>query len=238
TVRVICNDGRPVPWERSEGPGRKWFDLFLKRHPRLSERSSRIYEANRVTAHDEPRLQQFFTNWQGYLDKEKSEPGHVWNTDETGVMPQGTKSNMVIAKRGKTVVGTKRSNSRENVIVVATINAAGAVIPPLILFKGRRVQAAWLGAPSPNDARYSATGSSFMQGQVFVNYLQDFHQQMASHGLNDGKSHVLALDGHASHVHVKVISLAKSLNIDLVQLSSHTSRITQPLDLAIVWNFQ
>ena len=77
------------------------------------------------------------------------------------------------------MVGAKRSNSRENTTVVATINAAGIAIPPLIIFKGQRVQAAWLGAGGPPGAKYAATDSSFMQGAVFVEYIKDFHRYTA-----------------------------------------------------------
>ena len=52
----LCNDGRNVPWDRVNGPGRKWLDLFLRGHPRLSACSCRIYKVNRITADDEPRL--------------------------------------------------------------------------------------------------------------------------------------------------------------------------------------
>ena len=83
-VRKLCDDGRLVAWEREKGPGRKWLDLFLKRHPRLSERSSRIYEANRVTADDEPRLRSFYDTWRETVDRLKPAADHVWNTDKTG----------------------------------------------------------------------------------------------------------------------------------------------------------
>ncbi|CAM9556036.1 unnamed protein product, partial [Sphacelaria rigidula] len=48
----------------------------------------------------------------------------------------GTKAKKVIAEKGQKVVGKNRFNSRENVTVVATINAAGEVTPPLISLKG------------------------------------------------------------------------------------------------------
>ena len=70
-----------------------------------------------------------------------------------GITPRGTKSKRVIAERGQKVVGAKRSNSRENTTVVATINAAGIAIPPLIIFKGQRVQPAWLGAGGPPSSK-------------------------------------------------------------------------------------
>ena len=150
----------------------------------------------------------------------------------TGVTPQGTKAKRVIAERGQKVVGTKRSNSRENTTVVATINAAGTATPPLIIFKGQRVQAAWLGNGGPPGSKFAATDSSFMQGAVFVNYITDFHNFIVENGSADGKPHTLVLDGHASHVNLDVIQLAMSLNVELFQLPSHSSHMTQPLDVA------
>ena len=85
-VTKLCNDGRLVPWDRVNGPGRKWLDLFLRRHPRLSERSCRIYEANRITADDEPRLKSFYANWKELITRLQPQPDHIWNTDETGAL--------------------------------------------------------------------------------------------------------------------------------------------------------
>ena len=56
----------------------------MRRHPRLSERSSRIYEANRVTADDEPRLRDFYNSWKELFDRLQPKADHVWNVDETG----------------------------------------------------------------------------------------------------------------------------------------------------------
>ncbi|CAN0191161.1 unnamed protein product, partial [Ascophyllum nodosum] len=230
-VTKLCNDGRLVPWDRVNGLGRKWLDLFLRRHPRLSERSCRIYEANRITADDEPRLRSFYANWKELITRLQPQPDHIWNTDETGALTVEP-AQRVIAERGQKVVGTKRSNSRENTTVVATINAAGTATPPLIIFKGQRVQAAWLGNGGPPESKFAATDSSFMQGAVFVNYITDFHHFIVKNGLADGKPHILVLDGHASHVNLDVIQLAMTLNIELFQLPSHSSHMTQPLDVA------
>ncbi|CAN0427610.1 unnamed protein product, partial [Hapterophycus canaliculatus] len=58
------------------------------------------------------------------------------------------------------------------------------------------------------------------------------HKQLGERNLLDGKPHVIVLDGHVLHVSLEVIKLAISLNIVLIQLPSHTSHITQPLDVA------
>ncbi|CAB1100784.1 unnamed protein product [Ectocarpus sp. CCAP 1310/34] len=47
-VRVLCLDGRPVPRDSDKGPGRSWLDGFMARHPALSERTTHIYEPNRI----------------------------------------------------------------------------------------------------------------------------------------------------------------------------------------------
>ena len=90
----------------------------------------------------------------------------------------------------------------------------------------------------PPDARYTPTDSSFMQGTVFLNYLKDFHKQLGERGLLDEKPHVLVLDGHASHVCYDVIKSAIELDIVLFQLPSHSSHITQPLDVAAFGSFK
>ncbi|CAB1098599.1 unnamed protein product [Ectocarpus sp. CCAP 1310/34] len=71
-----------------------------------------------------------------------------------------------------------------------------------------------------------------MCGDVFISYIKDFHKQLFLRNLLDGEPHVLVLDGHASHVSLDVVELARSLDIHLVQLPSHMSHITQPLDVA------
>ena len=93
-VMALWSDNRPVPWDPAVGPGRTWLDLFLQRHPRLAERRSRIYEADRVEGDEEDRVRNFYAAWQDYVDKKKPAADHIWNTDETGAS-QSAKSHSV-----------------------------------------------------------------------------------------------------------------------------------------------
>ena len=61
---------------------------------------------------------------------------------------------------------------------------------------------------------------------MFVNYIADFYNFIVENGLADGKPHI------PSHVNLDVIRLAMSLNIELFQLPSHSSHMTQLLDVA------
>lgn len=84
-VRTLCNtDNRPVPWDRAKGPGQAWIEGFFKRNPQLATRSSRIYEANRVTADEQARMVDFYNGWKAFIDRLQPAPDHIWNTDETG----------------------------------------------------------------------------------------------------------------------------------------------------------
>ena len=94
------------------------------------------------------------------------------------------------------------------------------------------MQAAWLGNGGPPGSKFAATDSSCMQGALFVNYIADFHNFIVENGWADGKTHILVLDGHATHLNLDIIQLAMSLNIELFQLPSHSYQMTQPLDVA------
>ncbi|CAN0477754.1 unnamed protein product, partial [Ectocarpus sp. 12 AP-2014] len=120
-----------------------------------------------------------------------------------GTTPQGTERTKAFAEAGQRVFASIRSNSREDTTVVTTISADGSTWAPTIIFKGQRLQPDWCAERNgPPDARYTCTDSSFMQGSVFINYFKDFHKQLRDRGLDDGKTHILLLDGHASHVSV------------------------------------
>ncbi|CAB1103498.1 unnamed protein product [Ectocarpus sp. CCAP 1310/34] len=154
-------------------------------------------------------------------------------TRKSGGTVQGTQGQRVVAERGQPVVAQMRSTSRENCTIITTINAAGAVLAPTFIFKGQRFNGDWVAdLNGPPGAFNDCTESSFMCGEVFIKYIKNFHKQLGDRNLLDGKPHVLVLDGHTSHVSLDVIKLVISLNIHLVQLPSHMSHITQPLDVA------
>ena len=44
---------------------------------------------------------------------------------------------------------------------------------------------------------------------------------------------LLVLDGHGSHITIDVIEFARSNNVHLLCLPSHTSHILQPLDIGV-----
>ncbi|CAB1118916.1 unnamed protein product [Ectocarpus sp. CCAP 1310/34] len=214
----------------------------MARHAGLSERATHIYEANRMNEDDEPRLEAFYETWEVYLAESKLTPSPPLCATARCELrscstPQGTKPGKAIVPTGTKVPGARRSNSRENTTVVASIGADGHTYNPIIIYKGQRMQPAWIqdknGIP---DAKYTVTESSFIQSHVFLDYPRDLCEQLDARGLQGNIA--LVLDGHASHTTFDAISLAISLDIDLFQLPSHTSHITQPLDVGTFGTFK
>lgn len=83
-VRKLCLDGREVPWDLDKGPGDRWLHGFMRRHPRLSERTTHIYEANnRINEDDTSRLEAFYKAWGEYVKEQQLTPDRIVNTDES-----------------------------------------------------------------------------------------------------------------------------------------------------------
>jgi hypothetical protein len=51
----------------------------------VSERSTRISKANRITENEEPHIRRFYEVWGQYVKTGDPKADHLHNTDETGV---------------------------------------------------------------------------------------------------------------------------------------------------------
>ena len=60
----------------------------------------------------------------------------IWNMDECGFNFEHTPSKILVSK-GERNVNARVSSSRQNTTVVACANAAGRVMPPFIIVKGK-----------------------------------------------------------------------------------------------------
>ena len=68
------------------------------------------------------------------LDK----PNFIYNMDESG-MPLDHKQLKIIAPKGSKKVHGIASRNKSQVTIVACGNAAGIVLPPIVIFKGERL---------------------------------------------------------------------------------------------------
>lgn len=59
--------------------------------------------------------------------------------------------------------------------------------------------------------------------------MKKFKEFVINSGLDDGKAHVLLLDGHALHVSTDFLKYTRANNVHLFQLPLYSSHITQLL---------
>ena len=111
--------------------------------------------------------------------------------------------------------------------VVCCFNAVGMYVPPIIIFKRKRLPPELKdGAPCGSIVTCNETG--WMSSGVFLQWLQHFIAWVKP---SSSKPILLVLDGHSMHVkNLKAILLARSANVIMLLLPPHTTHKAQPLD--------
>ena len=106
-----------------------------------------------------------------------------------------------------------------------TISAAGTYIPPLIIYKGKRMIPGLLdGAPPSSVIGFTETG--YMRESLFQKYIEHFIRSIPP-----ARPVLLILDGHKSYVSYINVNICHNNNILLYTLPPHTTHILQPAEL-------
>ena len=155
---VACfKDGRP---------GKDWFKAFMKRN-NLSMKHAEMMCAARKKATENPLVVYEFYEMIDEIIKGKNlTVKQIWNTDESGFPVDPTKCK-VITKRGETAYKVTLGPGSENNSVLATFNADGRVLPPLIIYAGKNLQSTWRGHKDLPGTMYSVSDSGWMTSEVF-----------------------------------------------------------------------
>ncbi|KAF9802935.1 hypothetical protein SFRURICE_015532 [Spodoptera frugiperda] len=118
-------------------PGKKWYSLFLKRHPDLSERTAQNLSKAREEVTEDDILR-WFDVIKSYLENKGlleviNDPERIFNSDESAFYLQ-PKAGRVLVRKGEKNVYTSSGDEKENLTVLVTGNAAGVLAPPMIVY--------------------------------------------------------------------------------------------------------
>lgn len=116
-----------------------------------------------------------------------------------------------------------------NTTLVCAVNAAGFFVPPMIIFKRKRMQQELeIGAPAGSIVTISDTG--YINSDLFVSWLKHFKKHV---NCSKDSPVLLLLDGHATHSkNLEAVEYARENGIVMLQLPGHTTHRLQPLDVA------
>ena len=113
--------------------------------------------------------------------------------------------------------------------VVGAVNAAGRYLPPMLIFKRKRMTPLLLkGSPAGTVGAVSDNG--WITGELFIVWMKHFIAQVKP---SSEEKVILIVDGHVSHKTIGVIELARQNGIVLISLPPHATHRMQPLDRTI-----
>lgn len=205
------------------------MELFLRRRPEISIRKSENTSIARSIGMSREAVEAHFADLRVMTEHSLfDKPGHIYNTDETGLQ-LNTRAGHVLAEKGsKSIPSISPGEKGETISVIACCNAEGGFIPPYCIFKGKNKKEEWLDGMPPGSQIKMSKKSAYVNGEIFLDWLQT--QFLPRKPL--GKV-LLILDGHTSHTtNLDFLEFSEENNIILFCLPAHTTHYLQPLDRA------
>lgn len=226
---AVVND-LPNPFSKqNETAGRKWLDLFIKRHKDvITVRKPTGTSFNRAKGFNKETVAAFFDLLEAEVEKYNYPADRVFNVDETGLSVVQSKIQSVLALKGSKQVGSLTSAERGSLVTVVTcMSAGGTFVPPLLIFP-RKNMSALLEKNAPPGSIVTCHPSGWIQSNIFTQWFRHFISKVKP-SIDDPV--LLILDGHYTHTrNIEVIDLARENGVNILCLPPHTTHHMQPLD--------
>ena len=211
--------------------GKRWTERFIKRRPELKTRFNRVYDYQRGLCEDPAIIEPWFRLVHNMREKYGIQDGDFYNFDETGFMMGMVRPGMVITRADR--VGKPKSiqpGNREWATAICCIAGDGYTMPPFLVVQGRFHLANWFAqAQVPDDWAIKTTANGWTDNETGLQWVQHFDKHSKLRRM--GAYRMLVLDGHESHISAEFEDYCKENNIITLCLPSHSSHLTQPLDV-------
>ena len=208
--------------------GEGWWNKFMERHPKLSLRASDSLSQSRANAVNQDSIDHYYSLLKRQLEESnlKDKACYIYNMDETGI-PFDHKQLKRVAPKGLKKVYGLSSGNKYQITVLACANAAGTVLPPMVIFKGERLNHEWTKGEVPNTI-YGMSPQGWIDHELFNEWLQ----KLFIENIPQTRPVILLLDGHSSHYTPEAIKTAAENEIILFCLPPHATHVAQPLDVS------
>jgi len=226
--RIVESSGRKHPFTNGIA-GRAWFDLFRTRHPSLTLRTPQPLSRARAACANEETVSDYFAKLGAICAKLNvlMKPMQIYNMDETGVSIVH-KPGKVLTELGRRNVWAVTSAEKGKTHTILTcVSASGNSLPPFMIYPRKRITDN-LKVGALAGTSFNCTDNGWVNGEMFCKWFNFF-----VNSIPPPRPVLLILDGHASHVSIEVIELARCNQIHMLCLPSHTTHILQPLDVGV-----
>ncbi len=135
-------------------------------------------------------------------------------------------------KQGR-IRNSQQDESREFISLFVCVCADGTATPPALIYQGASndLQSTWVeDLQERNRAYFTISRNGWTNNELGLTWLRRFHENTQHKG---SRRRLLILDGHSSYINMAFLSLADSLRILILILSSHTIHRLQSLDVGL-----
>ncbi|CAH2016687.1 unnamed protein product [Acanthoscelides obtectus] len=132
--------GIPNKFNQKEGKaGQKWLELCLKRRSEVSIRKSENTSIARALGMSRETVGKYFSDLERIMTEHNfyDKPGHIFDTDETGLQLNTRAGQVLAEKSSKCVPSVSPGEKGETISVIACCSAEGIFLPPYCIFKGK-----------------------------------------------------------------------------------------------------
>ena len=162
-----------------------------------------------------------------------SKPMLIFNCDETGVNIVH-KPGKVLAELGrKNVYAVTAAERGKTHTILSCVSATGYVLPPMMIYPRKKCVPDKLKEGAVPGTLFKSSESGWVNSELYIEWFNFFLKQIPP-----VRPVLLLQDGHASHISIELIELAKENDIHLLCLPSHTTHILQPLDVGVFKSFK
>lgn len=207
--------------------GKKWLRNFVKRNPEISLRTAQIMNPARAQKHNKPIVTKHFEAIKKVYELDiTNHPERLYNTDEKGCRLTLHHQRQVLAAKGTKIMQFIAQEHAENLTIAMCVNATGNSVPPMVIFKGKRLRSEFCdNLPVGSVVRIAPKGC--MASELFIDFIKHMGQYKSP-----GKC-LLIFDGASSHLDDRIVDAADDDDIVLYCLPSNTTHELQPLDKSV-----
>ena len=206
-----------------------WWQMFCKRNPSITLRAPAALSKARAYASDPDLIARYFDVLEETLEHHNllGKPCNIFNMDETG-MSLDPKSVKCVYKKGEKNPLAPSCGSKDQITVVACVNAAGYCMPPLVILDRVSLPAYFHVGEVPGT-KYGLSRKGWIDRELFRQWfiLHFLRYAPSDHPL------LLLLDGHSSHFCPDTVHLAAEHDIIILVLPPNATHLLQPLDKGI-----
>ena len=238
-VVEMAEEIRRCRFQLSESPpptlqpiGEHWIDRFRIRHPEIQGVWTRQIESARHTAINTDAVKTWFDAVAELHLQHHYASDCIYNMDESGFAVGTSQSTRALVNVREQSSWKVIHGRQEWITAIECISAAGVAIPPLIIFKAKDTNTAWIPTDTPPGWFFSTSNSGWTSDSHAYEWLTTVFEP-STKPADATQRRLLIMDGHGSHITANVIAHCMKHTIDLLILPPHTSHVLQPLDVSV-----